>query len=220
MLKKRKVYVYDCFGTILLSKPSIKRIWNNNIAEKLSIDVDTVRELRRQAERTVASRSIIGEFCFNEMLQNFWQRYQMLTNFKSDVRYSSFYGLAVKEEIEDLKRSTYSNKKLVDDAYDLHQNGRTVIMLSDFYLGKKVLQSLLDNQIKEYSNGDLFSDIYVSCDINANKSSGTAYTYILNKYGLKPSEFWMTGDNIRSDYINAIISGMGARLCRDEKKKK
>lgn len=221
MLMNKQVYMYDCFGTILLGKKEHPRSWNKRIASFLDLDDYYVSQLRRQSEITVASRSVIGEYRFDEMLVNFWQRYLMGAGFQSSICCSDFFNFAVQTEVEDIQNSTELNMKLFAEILLLRKKERQVIMLSDFYLGKTEISRIIEskiNNLESAGGAKLFDEIFVSCEIGANKSSGSAYSYILGYYGLKPSVFLMTGDNIRSDYFNALVKGIGGRICRDEKK--
>jgi predicted HAD superfamily hydrolase len=122
------------------------------------------------------------------------------------------------EEKKMLSDITKCNYELLNEIKRIKSQGNYVILLSDFYLGKDVVGDLLTNKLGEDAF-NLFDEIVVSCDINANKSSGSSYQYILNKYKILPKNCLMTGDNILSDFIMAKKYGLKARLWRKHEKK-
>lgn len=212
MIVKKKIFLYDCFNTILLETEAVN-CWNNTLGKYLGIEGNLVKRLRKQSEIIVSRRSEVGEYSFDDMLKNFFQRYESLVEYASVKSFSEFHDIAYITEINDLKRKTRLNTKLVTEIEHKRADGCQIIVLSDFYLGKQVLSELIEDKLIKGS--DLFDEIIVSCDINANKSSGTAYMYLIDTLGVDPAACYMTGDNLRSDYLNAIAKGFGARWYRN-----
>ena len=76
------------------------------------------------------------------------------------------------------------------------ESKKKIIIASDMYLDETFLKKVLSqNNITKYDF------LFVSNKINATKSSGTMYKYILNKLKIHPSNIIHIGDNFKSDYI-------------------
>lgn len=71
-----------------------------------------------------------------------------------------------------------------------------IVYLSDFYMPKKYLDSI----IKKAELDITFSDGFVSCDLMYAKKSGKAYDYLLKKYNILPQEYLHIGDHRLFDY--------------------
>ena len=71
------------------------------------------------------------------------------------------------------------------------------VFLSDFYFGSTYILTLL----KKNNLGDIVSEGFSSCDINANKRNGKAFLHLLNEHELSPSELIHVGDNYESDVL-------------------
>ena len=110
-------------------------------------------------------------------------------------------------EISTEKECTISIDDNIKALKELINNGETVILLSDMYLDGDVIREIL------VSIDEVFSDIpiYVSCDCNMTKSSGTLFTYIHNELGIQYSEWHHTGDNYTSDYLIPRALGITCR---------
>lgn len=209
MKTHKRLYIYDCFNTVLYIDEAVSKNWYKSISSLLKLEEIVVKNLRRQSELTVSKRSTIGEYTFQDMLYNFWQRYEMIMSFRNAVSFDVFAERAVQEEVADLHRVTFANSELRNEITNNKKNGIPSFILSDFYLGREYLYALLEEKL---GGNTLFDNIIVSCDINANKSSGTAYAYLVDKYRIVPQECLMTGDNFRSDYYNAHRAGFEVRL--------
>lgn len=83
--------------------------------------------------------------------------------------------------------------------------GKTIIAISDMYLPSEFLKTIL------HKNG--FTNIkavYVSSEYIKNKGSKHLYEEVIKELGIKPQQFLHIGDNLQSDYFNAIDSGINA----------
>ncbi|MFC5735398.1 HAD family hydrolase [Cytobacillus gottheilii] len=110
-------------------------------------------------------------------------------------------------EIEKEKECTYINHSIYSFLRYLKQQRKKIVLLSDMYLNKNQIQSIL-----EFHNFDftLIDEIIVSCDMNFSKATGTLYEYLLTKYEVRPSKVLHIGDNFISDYKNALIKGINS----------
>lgn len=100
----------------------------------------------------------------------------------------------------------YLNQDVLDTLKDFKSNGGKVYLVSDFYGSKSLFEKLLDH----HGISHLFDGIYSSAVLEKSKHTGTIYTPILSELSLGANEVMMIGDNLRSDYTNAIKSGLNA----------
>ena len=72
--------------------------------------------------------------------------------------------------------------------------GKPVVLISDMFLPRAVIESSLQN------NGiSGWTMLFLSNDIGLRKDTGELYEYVFSKYGISPAEMLMIGDNERSD---------------------
>ena len=85
--------------------------------------------------------------------------------------------------------------------------GKMRVIVSDMYLPGEFLQTILrENGI------DGWDGFYVSCERKARKSDGVLYRIMLAEMNADPQKVIHVGDNIRSDYEEAIKVGIHAHL--------
>jgi predicted HAD superfamily hydrolase len=94
-------------------------------------------------------------------------------------------------------QNTYPDPYIKEFLLDFERE-RTVF-LSDFYFDSCYIWKLLTK------NGldSLIQDGFSSCEINANKRSGSAFLYLLDYYGVGPEDVIHIGDNYSSDILQA-----------------
>lgn len=80
--------------------------------------------------------------------------------------------------------------------------GKTIILVSDMYLPSNFLNKMLKKC--GYSG---YEEIFVSCEHNSNKYSGTLYRNVFNKVG-KDLKYIHIGDNYKADIEKAKKEGM------------
>ncbi|WP_369999307.1 HAD family hydrolase [Winogradskyella sp.] len=100
----------------------------------------------------------------------------------------------------------YLDQDVLDTLKYFKSNGGKVYLVSDFYGTRTLFEKLL----LHHKILDLFDGIYISADLEKSKYSNSIYEPILSELNIKPEEAMMIGDNLRSDYNNAIKNGMSA----------
>lgn len=94
------------------------------------------------------------------------------------------------------------NKDMID-IYNRIVKYKRVFLISDMYLSREVIQSILDNNgIKGYEA------LIVSNEIGKTKSSGELYEYVKSEYGCK--NMCHVGNNFMADYVAAKKSGLSS----------
>ena len=80
---------------------------------------------------------------------------------------------------------------------------KKVIITSDMYLDKKVIEEILDkNSISEYSK------LYLSSDIKKTKAETDLYKYVIKEENVKPEEIMHIGNSWYSDKFKAEENGI------------
>jgi len=90
----------------------------------------------------------------------------------------------------------------------LKQSEIKVILLSDMYLDKKYLDSIL----KEKGLLEIVDAVYVSSELRMTKSTGSLYQYLIDTGVIKPGKALHVGDNAGSDYFKPKEHGIKSLL--------
>lgn len=115
------------------------------------------------------------------------------------------YRFLMDKEIELETKTLFPNKKVVDIYNFCKRMGKKIIITSDMYLPKNVLENIL------LKNGiDGWSNFYLSNDIMKTKCSSSLYQYISNELKVNGKCILHIGDNKEIDYINAKKQKWGA----------
>lgn len=86
--------------------------------------------------------------------------------------------------------------------------GINTYLISDFYIPGRWFNKML----KHHGLEDVFSDVFISTDYGATKSSGKLYEKVLEKIGCHSSELVMIGDNAHSDWKSPRDLGIHSHL--------
>ncbi len=104
------------------------------------------------------------------------------------------------------KEFCYANPYMLAVFSMLISYGKKVIITTDMYLPKSVIEEILS------TNGYRgYSDVFVSCECLKSKANGELYEYIKQKYGTNLT-YIHVGDNIASDIDMAKEHGWDAKL--------
>ena len=93
----------------------------------------------------------------------------------------------------------------------IRDQGKKIIIASDMYLPQTVIEAILDK------NDIPYDYIYVSSEIQARKSTGEMFEYILKDIGAGRRDIIHVGDNLRSDVTVPKILGIRAHHWKDYK---
>jgi predicted HAD superfamily hydrolase len=96
------------------------------------------------------------------------------------------------EEVEEaILKPRWEILRLYEEALN---TGKTVILVSDMFLDPNIIERFL----RKFGIGG-WKEVFVSSGIGLRKDTGELYSYILAKYGLRPSHMIVIGDDERSD---------------------
>jgi len=191
-----KLIAFDIFDTLilrpLLNPETIKEIVAREVGNE-------VGDLYRQF-RVVAERQARDEKGKDVTLDEIYTQFAKITNLsQEDV--SSLKQLEERLEVW-LAEPRPSGIELYRQALN---TGKPVILISDMFLSKKVIEECL----RKVGIDDWHS-IYLSGEIGMRKDSGELHRYVLDRFNIKPDEMLMIGDNERSDV--KIPCEMGANF--------
>ena len=113
------------------------------------------------------------------------------------------------EEIE--QWACYANIFSLELIKELKHRGLHVIYVSDMYLGKSIVQKLLDHN----GYAGLFDAGYVSGDHSLLKRTGRLFDFVLEQLQISPSEVLHIGDNYEADFVEAKKKGLRAYFIGD-----
>ena len=203
-------FFFDFFDTVMFRDCraiDIKKIWSKYIPKKLFSNI-TAKELfdvRIACEQYVSSKNTNGEFTYFELIQQIYNRLKNYYNIK--INETDFYNVCLSAEIDIEKKHQFVNSKLVNQIKKIKKENKKIYIVSDFYLDANVMRLFLNDK----NIVDLFDDIFVSCDFGENKATLGLYKCVKEKLKAQhPSKILMTGDNFKSDFINAKLSGIKA----------
>lgn len=195
------IYSYDVFDTIITRKTATphgifalmqEKIMNNSRYNALPKDVKrNFFELRIQAERLA--------------------RYNYCTNGREDVSIEDIYsamntmGMLEDDDITMLIKCEYETelenvvgiRNVIEEIIVRMRNGERVVLISDMYMSKEMIQSLLEKADKRMHNLPL----YVSSEEGKTKSSGNLFQLVSEKENVSYKEWHHTGDNSVSDIL-------------------
>ncbi|WP_154651771.1 hypothetical protein [Sediminispirochaeta bajacaliforniensis] len=193
-----KVISFDMFDTLVcrpVLKPSdlfrlvgVKAGVGRNFAD-MRIAAERMAGRRRTVDRDAVTLDEIYE-CFSEAF---------------DVPREIVLTLKMEELAAERRylKPRRSAKKLYDAAL---KSGKSVIIVSDMYLGRDFLESVL----KENGYDD-FDQMYVSSDLMRSKRTGRLYEYVredcIKKYGVSSAEILHIGDHVDVDVYKASEHG-------------
>lgn len=193
----------DCFDTLVYRNCSLSHLrylWAKEISKELDFHfpIKKLYDIRQLAEQNCQLNSIGNEYTFNEIIMEIYNRLKLMDdNFK--INYNVFLEKNLMLEINIEKEHQYLYQWMIEVLKFCKVKGYKIIMISDFYFGKKIMKVFMKNlKILDY-----FSDIYISCDYKKSKHNYDLYQLVLDKENIDPEKCIMIGDNEISDIINA-----------------
>lgn len=199
--KDKQYIAFDFFDTTIHRNCHPEVIlfeWSKKISIYFSFKISAteIYSIRKKSEIHEKQEKQLEEIKYERLLQLVF--YTILSRLKSDVTDYNLedfliYARTCEEEIE--LRHISIDTDTINFIEFLKQNGKKIILISDFYSDKKLIEKLMVSLgIRDY-----FSKIFISSEIGLRKSSGNLYEYVINELSCKPINLLMIGDNIYSD---------------------
>lgn len=145
---------------------------------------------RIQAEKDALAISEHDEITINEIYD------QLNINNKNEI-------LLLEKKLE--LEITVANDEMVGLYQECIRKGKRVVLCSDMYLDKKTIEAILD---KNGYTG--YEKLYLSSDKKKRKSNGRLYQELIHDTRTDPKRIIHIGDNLKSDYLQALRQGLTA----------
>lgn len=191
-LEKYDVVSFDVFDTLLFRACS--RPVDVNYFTGMTLGYPNLIEIRPRVEQylreKLQNRGMGREVAFAQI----WEEMERETAIRQQD------GMAAEWEWE--QRLCFANPYMQAVVRLLRNKGKRLAALSDMYLGKDYLQTLL----RRCGYGD-FDALLVSCDYGVSKGTGELYSRLQKELGSHLS-YAHVGDNVQSDYRQANRRGI------------
>lgn len=211
------VIAFDIFDTLLrriVTPEHVKRLSLDRLARRLALPVDaaTLYALRHRIEaelcRANADRHGELEFRFDDMAREMHAELRSAEILGLPESACEFAAALLASEMAVESEVLQPVPEAASALERLRQNGRRIVVVSDFYLPEAHLRRLLGGC--GIALGDL--PLFVSCDRMASKRSGRLYAAVLQSLGIGASDLLMVGDNPHSDGAMALATGCRSLL--------
>lgn len=173
---------FDIFDTLLMRRCLYPRDIFYIVDNRIEFKVDFIfSELRMAAEQELKETAYP---CIDEI----YNKMQELGNFSDEVK-KKLRSL----EIEVEKEYIIPRGRMVELYHKCIEQGKTVILISDMYLDRGILEDILKrNCVFGYK------ELFISCEYGVSKNTGL-YEKVIEKYGKRK---WIhIGDNSKADLI-------------------
>lgn len=189
-----KLIAFDIFDTLvcrpLLDPETIKDIVARRVGGESGRLYRQYRTVAEQDARRTLGRDVGLDEIYTQLAQ---------TSGISDDRLAELR--RIEEEAE--AASLEPRRDVLRLYHDALATGKPVVLLSDMFLPRSLIEELLhENGISEWDG------LFISNDVGLRKDDGQLYEKVLAQYGIKPAQILMIGDNEHAD--TQIPCDMGA----------
>lgn len=204
LISRKKVISFDLFDTLItrnLDKPTDLFEIVDLLLNKKGIILPNFKEKRILSEKILTkNKNVKNEVTLKEIYDFMSVKYGI----GQDV-------LKIVQNIEiDIEEKICEKNKTVWNIYSYSlKEGKTIIVTTDVYLPKSVIENILKK------TGIKYNRLYVSCEINACKRNGSLFRYIFRDLQIDPEELLHIGDNKKSDYLMPKLKGAEAILLKN-----
>ena len=197
-----KVISFDIFDTLLVrpvfSPTDVFYFLNNKaklILRDAAVDFYNIRlHAENEAREELSKKNpSYGEITLSQIYDYIADKYKYDEKTKNSLKQAE---IDVETNLLRIRKYTQNIYKLAIDSE------KPVILTSDVYIEKKILESILE------AKGILgYKKLYVSSDCKKRKDTGELYNEVIREENIEPSNLLHIGDNYHSDVICAINSG-------------
>ncbi|PIB23030.1 HAD family hydrolase [Maribacter sp. 4G9] len=202
---KVKVVLTDLFDTLIhrnVHPLYVFKIWAKLLIRDLglNLDIDTLYKIRMDVQNTLAKdlKTVKDEIPYYKVIQELHARLGN-TDLLGVVSFEKFMNSSLEADYRSEASVQFMNDDLIGGLQMLHEEGYKIFIISDFHLPKSVIQRLLQWHKVDH----LFNDIFMSCDFEKSKETGTLYPMVMQHIGVHGEECSMMGDNMHSDIQQA-----------------
>lgn len=196
-IKKHDVISFDIFDTLIkrnVAHPKdifdiVEYEFNRNSDEKIT----DFRNVRADAEKRARSSTSREEITLEEIYNNFGQYT------KDTLR------KLIKLEVDTEIKYCIPNYNLLGLYKKCLESSKTVILISDMYLPKEIIEKILTKcGIIGYKK------LFLSSEVGLQKGKGSLYNFVLKELNIKPKQMVHIGDGKLTDYLIPKKRGIDA----------
>ncbi len=200
--KRYGVISFDIFDTLIkrdVSAPTlifdvVERRYNRRHPE---VPIGGFRKPRTEVERSVRENNASREVTLDEIYERLGQNKE----YADAKRLFELKRIEIEVELDYCE----PNIPVMELYYQCLSEGKRVIIVSDMYLPKAVIEQMLVKcGITRYER------LYLSSDIGKQKKTGQLYDYVIGELGVKPSDILHFGDRKKADNLIPRIKGIGS----------
>ena len=198
-----EIISFDLFDTLVFRPFSEPR----NMFMMLDYEFNCLgfADIRQKAEMTAREKAQLERGNREVSIWEIYEEIEKVTGIDKN------FGVTKEMELE--IKLCYANEYMLRLFNLLKYCGKRIIITSDMYLTSEILRAVL-----EHCGYEGYEEIYVSCEWNSNKYTGTLYENISNVIGCNRAEICHIGDNKKADYEQAGKAGWTAvyyQSCND-----
>lgn len=184
---------FDIFDTLL--KRNIKEPTDvfDIVQRYVGREYPNFKIKRIEAERKARSKSLKEEVTLEDIYKEYPEEDMEKLDFLQSAE------MKVEQEILTV------NPYMYDIYEECVRKNKKIYIISDMYLPKEfIMRVLKKNNIKNYQK------LYVSCEVDKTKKSGSLFKYYLDENGIDPRTAIHIGDSWKSDFYSPKNVGMNA----------
>ena len=205
VLKDKEYIFVDFFDTIMFRSVHSQQmlpLWARALSAKLGIAQERLIRARKSAiKRENRNECAIPYKILCSHI------YSQLQNIIPDVTQDEFYRLSLEIETYIEFGVQYINKEMLNFLKKQKQQGKKIVLVTDFYLPGKTYQVFM----QKCNLCDLVDCVYCSSDIGKTKyDDGELYGVVLESLNISPAQVFMIGDRTQPDVENANKFGIAA----------
>jgi len=195
ILMNYPIISFDIFDTLVTRKvyePDDNFILlDSQITNRFNLKEGLFFKLRKNAEKSVRkAKNYQGDCSIHEIYEEIFKELSKTTN----ISYENVLEMKQMEIDNDIK-SIIPRKDMLEIYNKLLENNKKIILISDMYYTKEIIEKIL-NKCGYYD----YSDLLVSSEIGLRKDNGTMWEYFYKKY----NNTIHVGDNEESDWHKVI----------------
>lgn len=178
---------FDIFDTLLKRDVSEPQDVFSLVEKRLNIK--GFKKIRINAEQTARKISSTKEVTLSEI-------YKYVDSFNNEQK-----SMIMSAEIKTELALVTINKDIIP-LYEYCIKNKKVVLISDMYLNKSVIEQMLKmNKIIGYQ------DLFISSEVGKTKAEGILYSFVLNKLGINKKKIIHIGNSFLADFISAKKNG-------------
>lgn len=219
--KNIKIVAFDCFDTIVhrdCNPENIIYTWARYISSEINFicSPNEIYNIRKKCEKDLKYLLNKEELSYKELIRGIYDYINSRENEKLNIEFNNFLYLSYSIEKKIEFNCIFIDNELINIIKSYKTQGKKIILISDFYLGKNFFIELLT----ELKILNLFDEIYISSDIGKRKSTGNLYYHIIEHLGIDAKDILMIGDNKDSDFKIPKKIGLKTRHIQYKSKEK